>query len=37
MSPRDADHSDLKLAPDGARVTIASRFSLSYAFSLCQG
>ena len=24
MAPRDADHNDLKFAPDGARTTIAS-------------
>ena len=28
MDPRDADHKDLKFAPDGARTTIASGFRL---------
>ena len=28
VNPRDADHSDLKLAPNGARVTIASGLCL---------
>ena len=28
MDPRDADHSDLKFAPEGARTTIASGLRL---------
>ena len=28
MNPRNADHRVLKLAPDGARTTIASRLRL---------
>ena len=30
MNPRVADHRDLKLAPDGARMTIASGLHKHY-------
>ena len=36
MNPRNADHRDLKLAPDGARTTIASRLRLHVNSVFCS-
>ena len=34
MNPRDADHRDLRLAPDSTRMTIVSELRLHYINSL---
>ena len=36
MNPRDADHRNLKLAPGGATLTIASGLSCSHASVVLQ-